>query len=1772
MMTGQITFYLVSIWLTGVLSAFLAFYAWKQRQVPGARAYARLALVEFALVLAENLSILSPSVAGALFWFQVRYLAAAVIPVFWLAFALEYSGRQAWLSRRFWLGLLAIPFLTQLLLWTNAFHGLWTSHDVGFTRVGAFWLVDLGQRLPGLGYLTHTFYGFFLILAGIALLFLAAWKLRREDASQAALLALAGLTAAFFIANALFDFFPNLEFNPFTPGIGLSITLVALAVFRYQFLRHAPAAESLPRFTRLAGSERSSLAPFLLILLLIVSGLSAGAYFSYGNYQRQIRAQVEKQLDAIVQIKSSQIHAWRAERLGNGEVLHNNPVFASLVQTYLENPATEPAHSQLQAWLDGLQTTYRYRRVFLLDAAGRQRLISPIPLSGPLAEHLIVDARAVLADGQVVFLDFHRHAPGSSQIYLAVLVPIYSRDVPRQALGLVVLQIDPAVSLYPFLEQWPVPSQTAETLLVRREGETVLFLNPLRFDPTAALNRRFSLTETEVLAVKAVLGQTDVVEGRDYRGQAVIGALASIPGSPWFLVGRMDLAEVYAPVRERLWQTMALYGLLVLISGGMLWLFWRQQRLSFYREQLVTREALQQSEQKYRVLFDEMLSGLAVHEMLYDETDQPVDYRFLAVNPAFEKITGLRAADLLGKTVLEVLPATESTWIKNYGEVVRTRQPAQFENYSSEIGKYFEVRVFSPEPGKFATIINDITERKQADEALHRSELVLKEAQTIAHLGNWTWDLNKGEIIWSDEMYRIFGIEKNTYTERLGDAIAKVIHPDDLPIVLPGNAAALASGPVEYRIIRPDASIRYIWAKTGETIFDNSRQPVFLKGVAQDITARKQAEQALQESENKYRALVEKMQVGVIAHAPDTSILFANPRASELLGLTEDQLLGKTALDPAWCFIWEDGTRMPLEAYPVNQALDSAEPISNLSLGILHPDRPGPTWVHCNAHKILNLEGHLQQVVVTFFDITARKQAEDAVRESEKKYRQLHESLMDGFVSVDLDGKFLECNEIFLEMLGYSSAELADLSYLDLTPEKWRVYEAEIVENQILKRGYSEIYEKEYCRKDGTIFPVELHAVLVRDEQGHPTHMWAIVRDITARKQAEEAVRETNEYLDNLFNYANAPIIVWDPQFKITRFNHAFEKLTGRQAAEVLGEPLEILFPTAQMHISLELIRKTQIGERWEVVEISIQHLDGSLRTVLWNSATLFAPDGVTPLSTIAQGQDITERRRAEDLLRARLRLFEFAAAHSLQELLVETLDAVCELTTSPIGFYHLVDADEQALTLQAWSTRTSREYCQAEGSGQHYPIAQAGVWVDCLRERRPVIHNDYASLPNRQGLPPGHAPLIRELVVPIIRQARAVAILGIGNKGQEYTAQDIEAVTYFADLAWEIAERKRGEAELLQSRENFSRAFLSSPTALAITRRSDGQFLDLNEAYVRVMGYPAEEILGRTLAELQIFVNPAERDFMLQQIEAQNELRDYELLIKARSGQIRQLLVSMEPIIYDQQPSLIATFIDITERKQAEQKLAEYSTRLSEMVDERTRELRQAQERLVRQERLAVLGQLAGSVSHELRNPLGVISNAVYYLSLAQPQADPKVLEYLEIIRAEMRIADKIVADLLNYARLKTAEREPVTVEPLILRTLERYPVPKEVDLTLKIQPDLPLVWVDSDQITRVLGNLLVNAFQAMEGHGELVLRAYTVTEDHLVSIVIEDTGGGISPENLTKIFEPLFTTKARGIGLGLAICKNLVESNGGRIEVDSELGKGSTFTVSLPTTQEIA
>ena len=384
-----------------------------------------------------------------------------------------------------------------------------------------------------------------------------------------------------------------------------------------------------------------------------------------------------------------------------------------------------------------------------------------------------------------------------------------------------------------------------------------------------------------------------------------------------------------------------------------------------------------------------------------------------------------------------------------------------------------------------------------------------------------------------------------------------------------------------------------------------------------------------------------------------------------------------------------------------------------------------------------------------------------------------------------------------------------------------------------------------------------------------------------------------------------------------------------------------------------------------------------------------------------------------------------------------------------------------------------------------------------------------------------------------------------------------------------DITERKQAE-EAMQNSEKRFRALIENNAGAITLLDADGIAIYDSPAAPGMLGYSSDEWIGQNVFQL---LHPDD----LQKI--QNLIQDLKGTPGGRVESIFRLRhnngswVWIEAVITNMlnEPgvnAIVGNYRDITERKQAEEKIRSLNTGLEQRVEERTRELRDAQEQLVRQEKLAVLGQLAGGVGHELRNPLAVINNAVYYLKLVQPDADDKTRQYFGMIEREVRTAEKIITDLLDFARIKSVDREPVVISKLVQSVLERFPVPESVTATFKLPADLPPVYADPRQMEQVLGNLVVNACQAMDEGGKLTISAKRQKE--LVAIAVIDTGTGITPENMKKLFEPLFTTKLKGIGLGLAVSKKLAEANDGRIEVQSEPGKGSTFTIFLPVYQK--
>jgi signal transduction histidine kinase len=214
--------------------------------------------------------------------------------------------------------------------------------------------------------------------------------------------------------------------------------------------------------------------------------------------------------------------------------------------------------------------------------------------------------------------------------------------------------------------------------------------------------------------------------------------------------------------------------------------------------------------------------------------------------------------------------------------------------------------------------------------------------------------------------------------------------------------------------------------------------------------------------------------------------------------------------------------------------------------------------------------------------------------------------------------------------------------------------------------------------------------------------------------------------------------------------------------------------------------------------------------------------------------------------------------------------------------------------------------------------------------------------------------------------------------------------------------------------------------------------------------------------------------------------------------------------------------------------------------------------------ERLAAIGQVAGGVAHELRNPLNVVKTSVYYLQNAKNPTEEKKAEHLRRIERQVQAADRVITALNDFAKLPVPEFRPAALEPLLRDALEQCPLPASVQLDLRIPREAAEVLGDDRQLSIVFGNLIRNAIEAMPEGGVLTIAAEAADGD--VAVTVRDTGGGIKQEDLSRVAEPLFSTKVRGIGLGLAITRAILEKHGARLTVESEEGKGAAFTVRLP------
>ena len=807
-------------------------------------------------------------------------------------------------------------------------------------------------------------------------------------------------------------------------------------------------------------------------------------------------------------------------------------------------------------------------------------------------------------------------------------------------------------------------------------------------------------------------------------------------------------------------------------------------------------------------------------------------------------------------------------------------------------------------------------------------------------------------------------------------------------------------------------------------------------------------------------------------------------------------------------------------------------------------------------------------------DVTDRKIAEQALRESEVSLQGILHSTADGILAVSIENKVIFANERFAEMWKIPQEIIASKDDAVLL----QFVLGQLVDPQDFLLKVQELYKSKESSfdtlyfKDGRVFErVSLPLIQDDDLRGR---VWSF-RDVTERKLAERTLHESETRFRTLFE--QSPVGVALVETKTGRYldmNPKYCDFIGYTREE--AKRMSFRDVTLPEELPENLDRNKALIEG-KIREFSLEkRFICKGRGIKWGhltAAPLWGKDeSPAQYIHIAVVQDITERKLSEKLQTALFRIAQASDNSQNLSSLYPDIHAIIQEVMLADNFYIALYDEKNGLISYPYSV--GEEFIEEQPSKPG-----KGLTEYVLRTAKSLLCDEQLEKEMQQrceielvGLP---SPIW--LGVPLISAGKAIGVLAVQDykNARTYGDREKNILEFVSSQVAQAIVRKKAEEELQESEARY-KSLVETQSDLIARSDLDGRLTFVNDAYCKAFGKTREELLGQIFTPT---VSPEDRPIVMAMLKAilvpphqmQTETRH-----STPSG-IRWLSWDNVGVLdeYGKVRELQGIGSDITERKMAEDEIKRLNATLEKRVEERTAELREAQEKIVRQEKLAVLGQLAGGIGHELRNPLGVINNAIYYLKLIQPDTNDKVKSYHSLIEQEVHTAEKIIGDLLDFAKGATTDSEWVSIPDLVNRVLARVAVPDSVHIAVDFSNDLPTIRTDPLHLEQVMTNLITNACQAIvvnegdsskneRGPGEVHIAAKKI--QGMVKIEVTDTGVGIPPENMKKVFEPLFTTKLKGIGLGLAVSKKLIQANGGQIEVTSTSGKGSKFTVTLP------
>jgi PAS domain S-box-containing protein len=884
---------------------------------------------------------------------------------------------------------------------------------------------------------------------------------------------------------------------------------------------------------------------------------------------------------------------------------------------------------------------------------------------------------------------------------------------------------------------------------------------------------------------------------------------------------------------------------------------------------------------------------------------------------------------------------------------------------------------------------------------------------------------------------------------------------------------------------------------TDRALFDSKRRLVEYQSVGRDITDQRQAELALRESEERYRAVVQDQTEVIGRFDADFKLTFANQAHCRLLGRGIDELIGVDFFDSVPEPLASE-LRQDLLALTPENPVHVGENEKVLSSG----ERRWFAW----TNRALFDDGErLLGYQAVGRDITEQKQAEWALRDSEAAMRVIAEG-----VPVPLAIARLDAPEIL-----FTNERSAETFGLSVGPQAKQIAQAwveggdrERMINCLRTEGRVDGFEAKMRRIDGEFVWI-LFSARTMSYRGQPAFV-AVMTDITDRRRMEEALRASEARLAAFMQHAPVGMYLKSVDGRYVMANPEMAKVFGVPAEEAIGRSVADFLPADEAAMIRGYDQRIIESGEQHVVEEFLEGYDA----FAWTMVIRFpVRDGSGRITHIGGFDvDITAQKRAEQALRAS----EARLAAFMQH--------------APVGMY-LKDVDGRYVLANSEMGKVFGRPAQ-EMIGRRVE--------DCLAERDLSLVRRADDEVLRTG-----GPVLVEEYTPDLVAYRWSLVF-------RFPLRDPRGnITHIGGFHVDNTAQKRAEAALRESEQRFRRFAEAHPVPLVVLRLRDTSVLFMNPAYVSMFGYPEPELSA--LDKHELWADPTERLPYLEHLRVHGEVRDHEVMLKRRDGTIFPASMSSRLLEYAGEPALVTSVIDLSRQKEAEA------------------EVERQREALHQSEKLAALGSLLAGVAHELNNPLSVV---VGYSSMLEELApDEASRRRAERVHAAADRCARIVKAFLAMARQKPPKFGPVAPNQVMESALElaAYGLrTADIEVVKVLDPDLPPVWGDADQLHQVFTNLIVNAQHALQqktnGPRRLLLRSRV--RRGAVELTVGDNGPGMSPDVRKRIFEPFFSTKPQGMGtgVGLSLCHGIVTAHEGRIVVVTTEGKGSRFRVVLP------